>query len=42
LRVHDGDGGHVDDVSDLDALLQDANGPPQAEQDRADRLGAFT
>jgi hypothetical protein len=25
-----------------DALLQDVNGPPQAEQDRADRLGAFT
>jgi len=35
-------GCHVDDVSDLGALLQDVNGPPQAEQDRADRPGAFT
>ena len=40
LRVDDGDGRHVDDVGDVDAALEDVDRALQAEEDRADGLGA--
>ena len=40
LGVHDRDRGHVDDVGDLDAALEDVHRALQPEQDRPDRLGA--
>ena len=40
LMVDDGDGGHVDNVGDLGAALQDVNGIGQAHEDGSNGFGA--